>query len=245
MKRSHFLNFLVLAVFITFGAGVAHASSIAVTLGAPGAGIASGDQLSIGQWNTAAPGVSDLAAFQGFDNNVGPSLTTSFTFNYVIPAGETIVSAAFTLGIYDHDSAAAGDQVASFMLDSSNLTSSLNIAFNSSGGSSVFIPPSPNQTLVLTSEYNVYTLGLLSVSDLADGSLTASLQLKNGFAYPLGVPTNTLFNGAAIDFARLNIETRTTGTPPVPEPASFALIVVGLGAIAGFWRIEKRRMGRL
>jgi hypothetical protein len=131
------------------------------------------------------------------------------------------------------------------MLDSSNLTSSLNFAFNSSGGSSVFIPPSPNQTLVLTSEYNVYTLGLLSVSDLADGSLTASLQLKNGFAYPLGVPTNTLFNGAAIDFARLNIETRTTGTPPVPEPASFALIVVGLGAIAGFWRIEKRRMGRL
>ena len=238
MKQRNVFLFLILALVIVSSAGEARASSIAVTLGTPGIGLVSGSQYSIGQWNTATPGSSELVVFQGFDTNTGPSLSTSFIFNYVIPVGETITSASFTLGIYDHDSAAAGDQVASFTLDSSDLTASLNTAFNASGGTSVFSSP----PLVLTSEYDIYTIGLSSFSDLADGSLTASLQLKNGFAFPGGVATNTLYNGAAIDFARLNIETQSSQN--VPEPASLTLLLVGLGVMAGAWRFKQRGMGR-
>lgn len=156
--------------------------------------------------------------FKGHDFEPGNPFSASWTFSYA-PAAYT--AATLTFGIYDHDSAASGDQVASFTADGNNLTSALNSLFNGSGGAQ--------------SEVNVYTLDLFSIlSALTDGSVTFSLTLQGP---GLGTPGEVPGNGAGLDIAQLNLS--DPGVVAVPEPAGLALAGAGFIGL-GLMRRKRR-----
>ena len=69
----------------------------------------------------------------GAPGNVGQDFSESFTFNFIAPSNG-IKSARLTLGMYDHDSAAPGNQVDSFSLDGLDITSVLSSEVESRGG---------------------------------------------------------------------------------------------------------------
>jgi hypothetical protein len=197
----------------------------------------SGSFLGSGTFVTAVAG--QPAPFNGF---IGGDNTSNFSatwvFNYSIPATDTITAASIQIGIFDHDSAGAGDQVASFTLNTSNdLTVPLNTLFNASGGQTVSTPGVGTQ-----SEYDIYTLTLPSsvFASLAGGTATFSLTLQNG----VGVLGATPFNGAGMDFSTLSITTQSSTPPPpqVPEPSTAALMAIGLSAVAvaGYRRVSRR-----
>ena len=143
-------------------------------------------------------------------SDYGPSFSESWTFNYT---ALEVTSATLTLGIFDHDSAAPGSQVASFTVDSIDITSLLDDLFESRGGSQI--------------EYNVYSMSLpaATFSALSDGSATFALALQGPGLQQGG--TTTSHNSAGLDFATLTV---------VPEPAT--LLVLGLGGLA---LLRKRR----
>jgi hypothetical protein len=154
-------------------------------------------------------------AFDGFlGHDIFTSFSDSWTFAYAAPPAVT--SASITLGLYDHDSAAPGEQVQSFTVDGNDLTALLNAALESGGGSQI--------------EYNTYTINLpaLALPSLADGSATFALALQGqGLA---GVPGEignlSPQNGAGLDFATLTL---------VPEPSAAALLALAVSA-AGMTR---------
>lgn len=167
-----------------------------------------------------APSAGDPAPFDIFrGSDFGTPFSESWTFTYgTVP---DITAASITLGIFDHDSQAPGSQISSFTVDGNNLTSILETAFESFGGSQ--------------NEYNVYavTLPKLVFSDLEDGAATFSLTLqapglKEGLEFASG-------NGAGLDSATLNIEA-------VPEPSSaLGLLCFGaLGAVSVLKRKHKQ-----
>lgn len=151
----------------------------------------------------------------------GDLLTTSFnttwTFNY---APGTYSSASITFGIWEHDSAASGNQLLSFMVDGIDLTGALNPLFEAPGvGTQV--------------EYNVFNLGLTgaALAALADGSATFALSLQGPALCGFEGTTNDCGteNGAALDFSTLTIrEPSSFLTVTVPEPGSLLLVVSGL-----------------
>jgi hypothetical protein len=153
-----------------------------------------------------------------FDQFYGSDFTTNFsqpfTFNYGAGA---VSGATLTLGIWDHDSQAPGNQVASFTVDGFDLTAQLNAAFESRGGAQ--------------SEVNVYTLPLPAgaLALLADGQANFSLTLQ-GPGLQAGGAT-TAANGAGLDFATLN-------ATQVPEPS------LAIGAIAAGSVVAAVRRGR-
>ncbi len=198
----------------------ATASTLTFTLGSAVPSFTDG-QTGIGTatYNTAVAG--NPAPFNGFvgsDVN-GPNFSAIWTYNY--GAISNISTATLTIGIYDGDSAGAGDQVASFRLGANDLTATLNAAFDGHGGAS--------------GEYDIYTITLPSAvfADLAAGTPGFSLSLQNG----LGVLGATPFNGAGLDFSTLTINTDRT-PPPVPEPASLMLLGSGL---AGVLRLRRKK----
>ena len=152
----------------------------------------------------------------------GGNFSASWTFNYV-PFVEPIASASITIGILDHDSAASGNQVNSFLVGGNDMTSALNTAFESAGGSN--------------GEYNVYTLGLdSSVFASLDGSVTVSLALMGpGLQTALigGAITETPSNGAHLIYSSLTVN-------PVPIPAAAPLFLSALAAL-GFIGRRRRR----
>lgn len=161
--------------------------------------------------NFLNPGAGEPAPFGliiGGDSDTGPNFSASWTFSYGAIA-DTITGGSLTLGIYEHDSAAAGDQVASFTVNGVNLTGALNTLFNAHGGAS--------------KEDNVYTLTLPSstFAGLASGTVNVSLSLQKGS--DLFGPTD--YNGAGLDFSTLNVATA------VPEPLSSTLLLIGLPAV--------------
>ncbi|HEY3044528.1 MAG TPA: PEP-CTERM sorting domain-containing protein [Vicinamibacterales bacterium] len=176
----------------------------------------------------------------GSDNNVaGPNCSLGWTLTYSIPAGETITGAALTLGIWDHDSAVAGDQVFAYTINSIDLTALLNMAFNSFGGADGPNCPGPNGGTVFCSEYDVYTINVpaASLTALAPGPAAVVLTLQGPGHAVLG---NTTFNGAIIDFSRLDITTVPAETR-VPEPATLMLVAAGLGGIGARAFVGRRK----
>jgi hypothetical protein len=146
--------------------------------------------------------------FRGDDNAI--DFSESWTFNF--PPGP-YTSGTITIGIFDHDSASPGSQLASFGFDGNDLTAALDLLFESSGGAQL--------------EVNVYTVALpaATLADLADGSATFALTLQGPTLSGLGVVLPN--NGAGLDFSRLDLE----GTR-VSAPSAAALLLTGLLVLA-------------
>ena len=168
-------------------------------------------------------------AFCGSDASANCS--TSWTFNYAVPVGQTVTGGTLTLGIYDIDSAATGDQVATYLLGTTDLASLLNAIANGLHSNT----GSPN------SEYNVLTISLptdaTTLTTLNSGSAAMTFALQ---APGLGVLGPTAFNGAALLFSTLDLQTVSTAS--LPEPGSLPVVLAGLGAffVARFPRRKAR-----
>lgn len=201
----------MLAMSALYALSMQPASALTVTLGnqffQPG-DRPNGTALSASFSGEPAP----FNAFIGDDTGVNTNLNASWTFNYSAISG--ITSASLLLGILDADSAAAGNQVASFTLNGLDLTGLINSAFEANPvGSNV---------------YAIYTIELPSTTfaTLATGTANFSLALQGPGLAVLG---DTPLNGAALDFSTLNLSNQVTPPPQnVPAPAAAALLLTAL-----------------
>jgi len=156
-----------------------------------------------------------IGSFIGTDVGAG-NFTAAWTFNF---AAGAVSAASITFGIFDHDSAATGNQLASFSIDGIDLTAVLDALFE--------VPGTGTQT-----EANVYTIVLsgAALAALADGSATFSLTLQGpalcGGAGTIVDCVPVLGNGAGLDFSSLDYTAAAA-----PEPATLALFGVALAAI--------------
>ena len=228
--------YLVAALAMLVLPSVGLASSIVVSVGntAPtdpfngGAPLVSGNTYgsAVISSNFVAPFFTD---FCGNDAGATPSnCDKSWTFNYVIPAGETITSASLSVGLWDLDSTQAGNQVALYQVNGGDvLTSSINTAAEALNGGT----GAPNI------EYDVFTFSLANFGALSGGSATVHLTFQGPGGGLFG-PTTT--NGGAILFSTLNITTQAA-TAPVPEPATWVLLSSGISILAGGRRFLLRR----
>ncbi len=160
---------------------------------------------------------------QGYGADPILDFAVSWTFSYPAPTGP-ITAASITVGVLDHDSASPGSQLASFNVDSTNVTAALDAAFEGHGGAS--------------NEYNEYTIGLPAGAfpALVDGTALVSLTLQGPvltpplFPGPLVQEPN---NGAHIFFSTLQVTY-------VPEPSTFVLLTMGVcGMVSGRWRRKR------
>lgn len=199
----------------------AKGDNISTTLGNATPGFAAGTKQSAG---TIAGAVSGNPA--PFNAPCGSdsfsNCSTSWTFNYTVPSGDTITGATLSLGIFDIDSAAPGNQVGSFTLDgTANLTGILNTASEGLEGG----------TGSKNSYYEVLSITIpgADLSDLSDDSATFALTLSGP---GLGILGTTPFNGAELVYSTLDITAKSgTKPPPLPEPSSLGLLLGGLGVL--------------
>ena len=215
-----FCNVLVAALCLAGGSmGMLHAGVITQTLGG-NAGFADGStNARVGTWNTATAGFgAPFNVFNGSDVS-GPNFSASWTFSYGAIA-ETIVSASLQIGIYDIDSAATGNQVASYTEGTNDLTSLLNSVSEGLHGG----------TGAVNNEYDILTIVLpaATFADLASGTAGIALNLQGP---GLGVLGNTTSNGAGIDFSTITINTQAAGS--TPEPATWMLLAGGACVLVG------------
>jgi hypothetical protein len=207
------------------------AQAVVVTLGNDAPGFDDGDVPTTPELAAAQSG-SPAPFDTGLGNDVLASIgdfSASWTFSYVAPA-DPISSASLTIGIADHDSAAAGSQLSSFVIDGNGLTAELDALFEAAGGAG-------------DGEYRVYALDLPGslFADLADGSASVALGLTGpGLVTPLfplpgpNPPEPTDTNGAHLVFARLEVEA-------VPEPTLMLLCTLALLGTGVALRADGRR----
>jgi hypothetical protein len=167
---------------------------------------------------------SDALVFMG-------NFSQNWTHTYA-PIAEEILSASITIGIFDHDSAATGSQLSSFVVGGTDFTASLDSMFETVGDG-------------LDGMYNEYTINLSVAlfASLADGSAMVTLNMLGpGLVTPLfplpgpNSPEEVATNGANLIFSSLTIETDSS-IPAVPIPAAAPLF---LSAIAAFGLYRRR-----
>src|SRR5262252_2459818 len=217
MKKISVFALAALAAFAL--PSLALASSIVVSVGntAPTNPFAGGAPLVSGNTYGSAVISSNFVApfFTGFCGSEGGATPSncdkSWTFNYVIPGGESITAASLSLGLWDIDSNQAGNQVALYQVNGGDvLTGAMNTAAEALNGG----------TGSVNIEYNVFTFSLANFGALSGGSATVHFTMQGPGGGLFG-PTDT--NGGAILFSTLNL---TTFAPPppirneTPEPAS-------------------------
>lgn len=177
-------------------------------------------------------GISDLLGLptaMAYDTNVDGSdpiinYDSTWTHSFGVIT-DTILSAQFTIGIYDNDSASDGSQLGAFSLDSVDHSATLDALFEGSGGAQ--------------NQYNVYSFSLDAgfLAQLADGFLSAGLTLAGPVFSPAPLPflldETYDFNGAQLIFSNLSITTQVQPPVPnpVPEPSVLALLVTGFGIV--------------
>jgi MYXO-CTERM domain-containing protein len=156
--------------------------------------------------------------------------SANWSFSYTVPSGQTITAATLLLGIWDIDSGASRNQVASYTLTGGdNLTTLLNTAANA-----------PNAgTGSKNSEYDILSVSIPNTSfvTLATGTAQFSLALQGPGLGVLSPTTNPTFNGARLVFSTLNIDTAEVTT--TPEPSFVTLVPMALGAFALLRRRRK------
>jgi len=203
------------------------AASFSFTLGSPMPSFADG-QAPIGTATYNAAVAGNAAPFNGFIGSdvTGPDFSASWFYSYSPIAG-AIASATLTLGLYDADSAAPGNQVALFTLSGTDLTALLNTSLESLHGGAG----------AANAEYDIVTITLpaSTFTTLAGGSPALNLQLQGP---GLGVLGTTPFNGAGLDFSTLTINTTQAA---VPEPGACALVALGIAAI-GWVKLRSQRL---
>ena len=235
MKKISLCALALLATFMC--PTLALADTIVVSVGntaptnpfAGGAPLVSGTVYGSGviSSNFLAPFFTD---FCGNEGGATPSnCDLSWTFNYVIPVGQTITAASLTVGLWDLDSSQAGNQVALYQINGGDvLTAALNTAAEATNGGA----GSP------TAQYDVFTFPLSNFAALSGGSATVHLTLMGPGGGLFG-PTDT--NGGAILFSTLNITTTTTNPNPTPVPEPASLLLVATGVIGSGFRFRFRR----
>ena len=212
MKKAVLVTFTAAIAFLS--PGLASAAMIDITLGAQG--FSDGDIVLPLAFDAASGGEpAPFDAFQGNDPSPGPDFSASWLFNYLVPPLDVMLSASIEFGIVDHDSAHTGSQLASFGVDGNDLTSGLDALFETAGDGA-------------NNQYDVYLLALPATAfpDLVDGVATFSLLLQGPTPGFLEDQPN---NGAGVDFARLRIETMSTGQ--VPEPSTALMFLLGMAAL--------------
>jgi hypothetical protein len=201
-----------------------------ISLGNTSPGFADGSHQTTSAVTSAQSGEpSPFGSICGSDTGAGGSTNCSanWTFSFApIPLGVNVIGATLTLGIWDLDSAALGNQVGSYALTGGDdLTASLNAVsegLHSSAGSA-------------NTEYDVLTVTIpgTSFALLAGGDVPVSL----GLAGPgLGVLGTTPSNGAGLLFSTLDIQTEATST--VPEPSFVPLLSIAIATT--LWAGKRR-----
>ncbi len=213
-----------LAVACLFAATTAQAATTVDTAGSRllvrGVAAADGQTLGGAEFN----GSTDVAPFDilvGRDS--ASNFTAAWTHSYAAIA-DTITGASVQLGLFDVDGDVAGDQVASFTLNGIDLTAALNAAVNA-------------KTFTGDSKYGIYDVALSAdtYAALADGELSFALALSGPARNVLG---STQFNAAILDYSSVTV---TTGA--VPEPATWAMMALGFGALGGMMRRSRQYRG--
>jgi hypothetical protein len=229
--------FAVATVGCVLTLGSAQAALLSVQLGIP---CSSAPACSGGPWVNGyvdpGPGVGNFTSqnpsepspfndFIGSDFDFadgGTDYSGTWTFTYTpFVLGTTINSASILIAIFDHDSSAAGNQVALFSVNGTPLTAELNTLFEGSGGTNF--------------EYNIYTLNLPGslFPSLLGGSTTIILNLQGpGQVNLVGFGlVETEANGAGVDYSVLAID-YTEPVSEIPEPTSTLLVGGGLLGLA-------------
>jgi hypothetical protein len=209
----------MLAAVLAYSAP-ANAATTSQTLG--GIDFTNGQTVPAGTFNTtSASQPAPFNAFNGSDVS-GPNFSATWTFSYGAIV-DTITGATLEIGLLDGDSAAPGNQVASYTIGGIDLTSLLNTAMEAT--------PGANSVEV----YYTITLPSSTFSVLAGGSPAVSLALQGP---GLGVLGTTTFNGAALDFSTITIDTGTGAATPLPAALPLLLpalahLVCSAGAGSG------------
>lgn len=200
----------------------AKADDISTSLGNTSSGFTNG-QTAVSSGAYAAAVAGQLHPFNAFCGSIsgGDCTDVSWIFNYTVPATDTITGATLTLGILDIESFyGTGNPVASFTLDGADeLTTLLNtaaVATNSVAG-----------------EYNVLEINIpgTDFTDLSDGAATFELTLAGPGHGTLGL-TASHVSGFVYSTLDITATPGSTTPPPMPEPSTSALVMLGLAALA-------------
>lgn len=196
------------------------AAVFAMVAGAHGATVSIGTahftngQTGIGSGTFNSAVAAQPAPFNQFlgGDVAGPDFDATWTFTYT-PVS-TVLAATLTIGVYDGDFAATGQQLNLMEIDGVVISGIAGPVFEAGPGA--------------TGQYGIYTIVLPATvyPGLFDGSATVHMTLAGPGGGVVGETTN---NGAGIDFARLDIQ-------EIPETGAGLLILAG-----GLFMASQRR----